>query len=170
MLLKIGFAKAKGFVPLAWAIELAEATPYSHIYFRWDNGTTDVVYETTMAAGTTQITAACFLSDYTVLGEYGFELSDNDFAKYRDFCLKYKGEPYAFKQLVGLALAKLVGLKKNPLAQTNAVVCAELLILLMQTLPDVFVGEEEIKKNPDLVGLKVLHDFISKNKNGKRIA
>lgn len=170
MQLKIGFARATGFVPLAWAIELTEGTPYSHIYFRWDNSGVDTVFETTVANGTTQVTASAFQTGYKILEEYGFELSDDDFTKYRAFCLKYKGEPYALKQLVGAAIAKLLGLKANPLAQTGSVVCAELLLLLMQTLPDAFPGEAEIKKNPNLVGLRVLRDFIAKNKNATKTA
>jgi len=171
MKLIIGFGKPKsGFVPLAWAIELIEKVGYSHTYFKWaDAAGVDQIFETVLS-GTKQVTATDFLAGYSVVEEYAFELSDADAKVYQNFVTKYNGVPYSYEKLFGVEVAKIFNLNTNPFSNDDkSLICTHTLMLLIEALPNVFVGAESIKLSPSAVGLKTLHDFIVSNKNATRV-
>lgn len=169
--LKIGFGYPPGFKPLAWAIQWAEGTPYSHTYLRFTNEMgNDCVFQVLTKTGTQPMLIKDFLIGYKILEEFEFELNDLQFSSFMQFCQKYTNHPYGYRQLIGMGLARLFNLKENPLSRgTSEMVCAELLLLLMQTIPDVFPNEGSITISPDLVGLKRLHDFVAGEPNAIRI-
>jgi hypothetical protein len=131
-----------------------------------DESGQDVVFQVLSTPGLQPTPIATFISGYKILEEYEFNLTEEQSARFQAFFQAHQAVTYSYSQLLGIGLSRLFHFKINPLNNNpSAMVCAELLLLLMQTLPDVFPGEESIKVDPTLVGLKVLHDFVAGEPN-----
>lgn len=148
----------KWFKPFAWAVQLFERTPYSHVRLLWNlpDGQ-EIVFE---ASG----------SHVKVIGEearhnfpvkvhkaYTIALSAEEYDRLQGM-LKYSSLSYGTKQILGIALARIFRLKKNPFADgRRSQVCSELVALVFEEVLDVDVPEEL-----DLVGPKGIADLLEK--------
>jgi hypothetical protein len=174
MKLVIGFGKPKGgFKPLAWAIQWFSGTDYSHTYFRFQNAGLDLIFQVT-TSGSNYIAATDFQKTYEILEEYEFQLNGDESQIFLQFCDRNKNIQYSYLQLMGIAAAIMLDLQRSPCRhedkkENKTAICAEILLRLMQLMPDVFIGIEQIKICPELVDLKTVHDFVAQVPTGKKI-
>jgi hypothetical protein len=112
---------------LSWLIRLIEGTKFSHVYVRHDTKYgTGLVYQASGLA-VNFMSEEIFLEKNEVVDEFNFDITDDAFSRYISFAIKTVGKSYGFKQLLGLFLVSVFGLKKNPFPSGRSdYVCSEL--------------------------------------------
>lgn len=139
-ILKIGFSRSKKKLPiLAWLIMLCERTRFSHTYVkfpvkRWD---LDLTYHA-VGTGVNFAGPHEFNEHHQVVEEFSIEISDEAKDKLLKWCAENAGRAYSKKQILGMLLkrtARLFGIKiKNPLPESGAYICSELVAFLITML------------------------------------
>lgn len=158
--IRIGFSKPKDkiFPLFSWAIRLYERTPYSHVYIRWKTkwGTWLCYHAASVMIH--------FLGEYsfnkhiTIVEEFEFGLSEEQFDKLMQFCTKYVGQDYALLEVLMIPFVDYLARKGelvNYASGDNKQYCAELVMRAF--------GEMEGKKltqDEDRVKLKQVYQFV----------
>lgn len=162
----IGFSRPKGklFPIFSWLIRLFEGTPYSHVYLRWKTSPgPEVVYE---AAGSKvrYINSKFFDKQAETLDEFTFCLTSLQYRQLVGFCMTNVGADYGVLQVFGIALVKMLGLKKNPFADgRNSQICSEAVAYFLQD-----VLKKEIDFRPEIAGPKEIHRYLNKLRDSQK--
>ena len=101
----IGFSTPKRFKLISWLIRCIEGTPYSHSYVSFLE---DAIICHANKLGIHSISVSEFSNNNHTLFEFKFNVED---ATYRDtlrYCQSFYGCPYGFKQLIGIAIKKII--------------------------------------------------------------
>jgi hypothetical protein len=119
--------KDKMFPVFSWAIRLFEKTKYSHVRLRWDSVTGEqLIYEASGSSVKLIGRYANAKHPVDVVHSYEFSLTREQYRKMIGL-FRYAGADYGVWQILGIAIAKLCGLKKNPFASGKySQVCSEL--------------------------------------------
>lgn len=155
--LKIGFSKPKNriFPIFSWLIRLYQRTAFSHTYITFKSSSLDrtLVYEA-VAGGIRFVGTQVWQEHAETVREFELSVSDDQYTEILQFCVDNAGKDYAFLQSLGVLIANLFKLKKNPFREgTN---CSEMLSRLLERL-DYVVG-----KPHDLVTPKDIYLFMDK--------
>lgn len=126
--LTIGFSSStKKFPIFCWLIKLMERTNFSHVYVKNETRyNIDLIYQ---ASGTQVnfMNTDIFHMKNKTIKEFEFKVSDEAFDKYMKFALNNCGRPYGVKQILGIAIMKILNLPNNPFPNGVAdYVCSEL--------------------------------------------
>lgn len=125
----IDFTRSRKPLPLfSWAIQLFEQAPYSHVRLHWRSSWFD--WTTFEASGSeVKLIGSVGLANHpvTVVHRYELELNPDQYKKMIQM-LRYAGVKYGVKQVIGMALQRVFGLKKNPFGDRYySMVCSELI-------------------------------------------
>ena len=152
----IQFTRPKGFKPLSWAIRKVQRTEYSHVRLTWlgMGETMPVIYEASGSYLKFIGPIAAKSLHVEVVDLYNFELSQDQYRATVSLCMENAGIEYGKRQLVGMGIAKMFGLKKNPYGDgAKTQVCSEIVghflndILGWQTGLDLDIaGPKEIRE------------------------
>jgi len=159
MKLNIGFSKSRAKFPImSWLIRLVESTEYSHVFVRWysTGADADIVYEASGAQVHFKA-GAIFDSKAETVEMYETEIDRETYKKLLHYCMTNAGVDYGMKQILGMGLVKLLGLKKNPLSDgRKSQVCSELAGNLLESID---VADLDL----EVAGPKELNEFIRKS-------
>jgi len=114
--ISIGFSKsAKKFAIGSMAIRAYMQTDYSHVYIKFYSKSIDriLVYEA-VGSGVRFIGQEKWKSHAKEMHSYDIEISDESYTKLMQYCVDNAGESYAFCQNLGVVIAKVFKLSKNP--------------------------------------------------------
>jgi hypothetical protein len=160
----IGFSKPKKFKLFAWAIMKGYNIPYDHVYIKFhsDSYERDLIYQASGLA-VNFMSVDIFNSINDVVQEFTFPITDDNKKAMVQFCIDNVGKPYGFKDILGLAWARVLELcgKKvnNPVNDgQNSWVCCELGAYVLET----FVGKDIPEQLNDITPLD-LYNYLSKN-------
>jgi hypothetical protein len=153
----IGFSTARRWNPFSALIKWWWGTDYSHVYVRWSTPWGfDEILE---ASGTSvkMIEASRWSKKSKVIKEYSFDVDKATFGKLMADIRPLTGLPYGWSQALGIAVAELFKLDRNPLdSGSKAFVCSEVAMRALKVLG------LDVDKNYDLVSPKDLMDFLEK--------
>ncbi len=151
MKIKIKFGRPKsGFVPISWIIRLVDWVPYSHTWFEYSDKVFDSRLSGTKESSLEEI-------NYFTISEKEYEIDEIEFIKFRQ---KYEGAKYSYIQLVGILLARMFYLKKNPFNLKDHLVCSKLLCFFIKQFPESFVKPLP-NQDIDLIGIKTMYTYIN---------
>lgn len=114
--ISIGFSKsAKKFAIGSIAIRAYMQTDYSHVYIKFYSKSLDrtLIYEA-VGSGVRFIGQEKWKNHAIEMHSYDLEISDESYIKLIQFCVDNAGEEYAFCQNLGVVIAKMFNLEKNP--------------------------------------------------------
>lgn len=169
--LRIGFSKPKDkLLPIfSWAIRLYEGTPYSHVYIRWQTKWNTWLCYHAASLMIHFLGESSFARHITVVEEFEFEVTDEQFDRLMQFCTKYVGEDYALMDVLMIPfwdrLSKSGKVVPSLANGASKQYCAE---LVMRALGE--MGGKELTQNVDRVKLKQVYNFVKeKYKNGAKV-
>jgi hypothetical protein len=159
----IGFSKSTKFIPLfSWGIRIVEKTDYSHCYTQFENRRhpeLPLIYQASHDM-MNFMSRPIFLDTNKVVEEFVIEVSDEAYDNLMYKAIQLVGKPYGVKQVVGIVLAKLLKLEKNPF-QTNkdTYICSEWCGIVLKELGYV------IPKDPNLLTPKDVYKVLKWTKS-----
>lgn len=156
MKLIIGFSKAKS--PLKIGSKLIQwylKRPYSHVYLNFYSLalSRSIIYEA-VGAGVRFIGLKLWSKNSVVVREYELEVSDAQMLFLRQWCIDNAGIHYGFWQNIGIVVANLFKLSKNPFRR--GINCSELIAIILQQ-QGYYIG-----KPLDLVTPADIEDILAK--------
>ncbi len=164
MKLFIGFSKPKKkFVPFSWLIRLFYGgVGYSHVMVFWyDDYIESPVYYEASGHELKFLSPEAFSERAELLEVWSRELPPDKEQPLTKYCMARAGVEYGGWQVVGIFLAKLLGLKRNPFSRgPGEQVCSELVIRILRSLYN-----ENMHLNPDLAGPPDLRSYFKQNSN-----
>lgn len=155
--LLIEFTRPKGkiFPAVSWIIRKVQGTEYSHVRFSWVRTKScgseqKLVYE---ASGTNIRFVGPKAQEempVEVVKSFEIDLDRDEKKRLIDFAIDYAYVSYGFWQLIGIGVAKMFCLKKNPFAKGDySQVCSELVHRGLK-----YIKGWDLNMNPDLAGPK----------------
>lgn len=152
--LKIGFSVSTSkFAPFAWAIRWWQNTNYSHCYTEFENRRhpeLPLIYQASHDM-MNFMSREVFESANRVIEEYTFEISDEAYDKLMYMAIKIVGKPYGVKQIVGILMADLFNLKKNPfITKADTYICSEWCAIVLEELGYVLPKERNLLTPKDI--------------------
>lgn len=123
----IGFSKSRKKLPIgSWLIRLYQGTPYSHVYLKFHSESLNrtLVYEA-VGGGVRFVGNKLWEEHAEEVKSYTIELKKCNRVRLMQFCVDNAGIDYAYGQNIGIVLADIFNLKKNPL--TKGVNCCEII-------------------------------------------
>jgi len=112
----IGFSKSKKFLPIgSWLIKSYMKTPYSHVYLKFHSQSLDrtLIYEA-VGGGVRFIGTKVWQKHAVEVKSYTIDIEKINQIKLIQFCVDNAGIDYGFSQNLGVAIAGVFNLKKNP--------------------------------------------------------
>lgn len=123
----IGFSKSKkscaiGSALIRWYL----GTDYSHVSFKFEAKSYDrmLVYEA-VGAGVRFIGLNQWTTDHEEVNSVELNISDENYKRIMQFCIDSSGSGYGYLQNIGILIADLFKLKKNPLVKGEN--CSEII-------------------------------------------
>lgn len=144
--------------PLAPVIRAVERTEYSHVLLRWTSpiSGTECIYEASLA-GVGFRGPISARGRYEVVRRYRFAITYAEYRLLLRFCQMQAGIQYGTRQLLGILLARVFGLSRNPLARgTSSQVCSEMVGYFIET-----VLGYDIPVDLDLAGPREIDEFLA---------
>lgn len=123
----VGFSSStKKFSPFSKLIRLWEGTDFSHVYFQFETSRNNVtiIYQASSTM-LNYMSKEVFLQHNKVVSEFNLELSNEHYSELMLQCMKSAGLGYSIKQILGLAIAQVFRLKRNPFSDKEKYVCSE---------------------------------------------
>lgn len=154
----IGFSTPKNKkLPLfSWIIKAYEGTPFSHVYIRWQTKYGSwLCYHAASTVIHFQGEHA-FNEHIKPVEEFEFEISNEDFDKLMEFCIKYAGADYAIWEVLSIPLWD-AGIVTNDSNDPWSQYCAELICRALASF-----GSMDLTQSPDRVKLKEVYSFVKK--------
>jgi hypothetical protein len=171
--ISIGFSRPKKWKPLAWLIQKAEGSEYSHVFVTWHCTNIDrrKVFEA-VGSGIRILSNTNFKKNAHIVELYQFEVEDATLFKIEQEAHDMTGKPYGYKALLGLAIMRvfnffnrvfgLKGKQHNPFKDGNySQVCVEAGGMVLDKIVDLPLEFEDF-------GLKEFNDVVKSH--GKRVS
>jgi len=139
MKIRVGFSKPinKCFPIFSWLIRLFDGfSPYSHVYVRWYSNKLQrwITYEAS-GSSVNFIGEKVFNQTRKEIHYYEIVVNEEDTIRFQQYCVDTSGTKYGILQLFGIALARILRLKRNPFADNEATqVCSEAAGLLLKNV------------------------------------
>jgi hypothetical protein len=156
--LVIGFSKSTKKLPLfSWAIRLWDGTEYSHCYTQFENRRhpeLPLIYQAShdmMNFMSRQV----FESNNAVIEEFTIEITDEAYDHLMYKAIQLVGKPYGVKQILGIAVARVLNLKTNPFhTRQDTYTCSEWCGMVLKELGYV------LPKDPNLITPKDVYKVL----------
>lgn len=164
MTFRAGLSRPKGcaFPIAAWLIMLYERVWFSHTYIRFKTKNGKWLTYHATHRGLTFIGELAFNEKIRIVEEYELEVSELYYQVGIDFCIDYAGLDYAYTELLGIVVADLLKLSRNPFSQgIMQMYCAEVVARFMGKIG------KQLKVDANRVKLKDIQSFLKSN--GRRI-
>ena len=159
----------KAFPVFSWVIRWFQKTEYSHVRLCWLGaaGSVPVIYEASGSNIKFIGPVAASENKVEVIREYVFRIEKEDYKRLVILCMTYASVEYGKIQILGMALAYMFDLKKNPFSVgRKSQVCSEVV--------GVFLSEIlgwKLDIDLDIAGPKEIQETIEKhqflNKDGQ---
>lgn len=123
----VGFSKSRKKIPIgSWLIRWYLGTPYSHTYIKFYSETLNrtLIYEA-VGGGVRFIGSKEWESHAEEVKSYTISIKKCNYIRLLQYCVDNAGVNYAYSQNIGIILAKIFKLNKNPL--TKGLQCSEVL-------------------------------------------
>lgn len=157
--ISVGFSKsAKKLAVGSIAIRAYMQTNYSHVYIKFYSKSLDrvLIYEA-VGSGVRFIGQEKWKSHAIEMHSYDIDISDESYTKLMQFCVDNAGEEYAFCQNLGVVIAKVFKLGKNPFQEGQN--CSEIVGELLK------LEGFEICKDMNLVTPKDIKNILDHNQD-----
>lgn len=156
--LKVGFSKSTKFMPLfSWAIRVWDRIEYSHCYTEFENRRhpeLPLIYQASHDM-MNFMSRPVFEKENEVVEEFTIQVSDEAYDRLMYKAIQIVGKPYGVKQIVGIILADIFNLKKNPFqTKEDTYICSEWCAIVLDELGYV------IPKDRNLVTPKDIHKVL----------
>lgn len=155
----IGFSLPQNRVfPIAsYLIRLYEGTHFSHCYLKIQpiGSNSHLIYES-VGSGTRFISEDTWKLKAKTVDEFEIIVSDEIHAEILEFCYKNAGESYGFMQNVGVVVARVLKLPKNPFNKDKN--CSETTARILNIIKKVF------DTDLNLVTPKDIYEALLENK------
>ncbi len=154
--ISIGFSKPKDKkIPFfSWAIRAYEKTPYSHVYIRWQTHWGTWICYHAASVMVHFLGEEAFNKKIVIVEEFDFSVTDEQFDKLMQFCIKYAGADYGLTDVLRIPLWDLglcLASKDEPWKQY----CAELVLRSIGEM-----NQEKLTYDADRVKLKQVYEFV----------
>lgn len=160
--ISVEFTRPVGGVPiLSWVIRLVQRTTYSHCRLSWlgAGGRVPVVYEASGSYLKFMGPHAIRNRPAKVMVSYPFDLNKTQYGQLVELCMTYAGVDYGKKQLLGIGIARVFGLKKNPFADgRRSQVCSEIIGIFINKILNI-----DTNLDLDIAGPKEINNFLHNN-------
>lgn len=157
--IEIGFSKsAKKYAIGSLAIRMYMQTDYSHVYIKFYSKSIDrsLIYEA-VGSGVRFIGEEVWKKHAIEMHSYTLDVSEETYLKIMQFCVDKVGTDYAFSQNLGIVIAKVFDMEKNPFQ--NGINCSE--AVMNALLLEGFVLDKDI----NLITPKDIKDILDLNPN-----
>lgn len=154
----IGFSTPNKWKLLSWLIKILLRTSYSHVYLKFHSESLDrdIVYQASGLA-VNFIGNHRFLDHHKVIREFKLNISPECHLSTLQFAVDKAGSPYSLRQLLGILIYMLCGIKPKGEDQ-NTYVCSELIGQIMQEKFNICVN-----KDLDLITPKDVYHILESN-------
>jgi hypothetical protein len=135
--------KINHWFPIAsWLIMLFQRTDYSHYGIEYHDGVDLMVLDAT-SKGVRDIRRDIWKRHYKITTSFEVELDCNANI-FKGWTNKYKGMPYGFLQILGLALLLIKVVKRNPFGRgLKRIICNELVLIMLADLKKTYVEDTD---------------------------
>jgi hypothetical protein len=156
----IAFTKNKSrFAIGSYVIRLVDGAPFSHVCIRWDTAYGIPITYEAKGTGINFTGEETFKHHAVIVEQREIELNDAQFGDFMKYCLTHSGIKYGYMQNLGIGIAKLLKLNRNPFrSDENRIVCSELIARILQC-----ACGAKFTKDLDLVTPKDIRDFLDEN-------
>lgn len=113
----IGFSKSKKFFPVgSWLIRVYMGTPYSHVYLKFYSESLNrtLIYEA-VGGGVRFVGSKQWETHAQEVKSHTINIKKCNQVRLLQFCVDNAGTDYAYSQNIGLVIADMFNLKKNPI-------------------------------------------------------
>ena len=154
-------AKSK-FPIFSWIIRVWQRVPYSHVRLRWENRYgQNVVLEARGTSVRFSGPIAQAQKPAKIIKTYTTEISKLEYVGLEKLGMEYTGVKYGIKQILGIAIANIFGLQKNPFADGQySQVCSELVGRYFEEVLNIPIG-----RSLDMAGPREIDAFLQKLKS-----
>lgn len=161
--LKIGFSKSTKFMPFfSWAVRLWEDTEFSHCYTEFENRRhpeLPLIYQASHDM-MNFMSRLVFEANNEIVEEFVIEVSDEAYDNLLYKAIQIVGKPYGVKQILGIVLARIFNLKKNPFqTRGDTYICSEWCGIVLKELGYV------LPKDPNLITPKDVYKVLKWTKS-----
>ena len=157
----IGFSSStKKFAPFCTAIKMWDGTEYSHVYFQFksDKYDVDMIYQASSTM-LNYMSKDVFLQHNEIIHEFKLEVTEEQYFKIMQNCMKSAGLEYGVKEIFGIFIADILNLDKNIFADPERYVCSEWVAEQLETL------DYKFSKSLDLIKPKDVYKVLQDGKN-----
>lgn len=156
----IGFSTSKVWNPFSALIRWWWGVPYSHVYLRWSTpwGFDEILEASGMAVRMKEATT--WNKKQKIVEEFEFTITKQEFDAVMREIRSQTGKPYGWSQIIGICIAELLRLKRNPIPNgKRALICSEVGLWFMKIM-----GFCIKHLNEDLVNPKDIYDLLVKER------
>ena len=148
--ISINFTSSKKLLPIGcWLIKAYMNTSYSHVALEYTTSRNkSLVYEA-VGVGVRFISKELWLQIAEIKESYILNMSEDQYNKVMDYCIDHAGIRYGYLQNLGIVLADLFNLKKNPFNGKEEV-CSQMLGEVLLELGFVFNKSTELLTPKDI--------------------
>lgn len=154
--LTIGFSKPTSkFVPFAWAIQWFEQTEYSHCYIKFETSSGPSLICQASKGMLNFMSPEAFNLHNKVVREFELELSSEQLTQIKISSMEKAGLPYSIRQIVGIVIARIFKLTKNPLDHDkDTFVCSEWVGQVLESIG------AELDKDLNLLTPRDIYEYL----------
>ena len=155
----IGFSKPTAkFIPFAWAIQLFEGTEYSHCYIQFETSSGPTLICQASKGMLNFMSPEAFNLHNQVIREFEIEMSQEQLTQIKVRSMEKAGLPYSITQIIGIVIARIFKLDKNPLDQDkDTFVCSEWVGQVLESLG------AELDKDLNLLTPRDIYEYLEKH-------
>lgn len=156
--LTVGFSKPKSKYAIGGSlIRWYQGTEYSHCYIKFEVISGPTLISQASKGMLNYMSPAAFDLHNVIVKEFQIQVPDEAFTKIKIMSMEKAGLPYSMIQLVGIVIADLFKLKKNPLDRnTDTFVCSEWVGQVLETIG------ADIEKDLSLLSPKDIYQYLEK--------
>lgn len=163
----VDFTKPKNkiFPIFSYIVRFVQNTPYSHVRLRWySRSGIEIVYEASGSSVKLLGKKSGKIEKAKIIKSYEIKVSVEEYRKLISL-FEYASVSYGFLQILGIGIAHLFNLKKNPFAdKRKSQVCSELLGLFLKK-----VKNWPVDFDLDIAGPREIDEFLQKHPEVKKV-
>lgn len=150
----VGFSRPKKWKLFSAVVKWYLKTPYSHVYMKFYSKSLDrwIVYEA-VGNGVRFIGQKLFDETVDIIKEFEIDISDEKQKELLVWCVDNSGVKYGCLQLIGIFIANILKLKRNPFKSGK--ICSELIAEAIEN-----AGIYKFKKDLNLVTPKEIYNLL----------
>lgn len=150
----VGFSRPKKWKLFSAVVKWYLKTPYSHVYMKFYSKSLDrwIVYEA-VGNGVRFIGQKLFDETVDIIKEFEIDISDEKQKELLVWCVDNSGVKYGCLQLIGIFIANILKLKRNPFKSGK--ICSELIAEAIENA-EIY----KFKKDLNLVTPKEIYNLL----------